>query len=88
MPLLDVRRLAPGFTEYRVTSDGAKHGCAACFALLAVSLVSMLRQLVLAGKNFFKLLLYMLQAALAWRFHLWVQVSTSCAASRTSHAHE
>lgn len=45
MPLLDVRRLAPGFTEYRITPDGSKYRFVACSALLALSLVSIVRQL-------------------------------------------
>ncbi|KAL3155649.1 hypothetical protein ABBQ32_012682 [Trebouxia sp. C0010 RCD-2024] len=41
MPLLDVRRLAPGFTEYRITPDGSKYRFVACSALLALSLAGL-----------------------------------------------
>ena len=49
MPLLDVRRLAPGFTEYRVTSDANIYGFVACIVLLAQSIVSIFSQLGQGG---------------------------------------
>ncbi|KAL3146133.1 hypothetical protein ABBQ38_015476 [Trebouxia sp. C0009 RCD-2024] len=45
MPLLDVRRLAPGFTEYRIISDGSKYRFVACSALFALSLAALAWQL-------------------------------------------
>ena len=49
MPLLDVRRLAPGFTEYRVTSDANDYGFMACVVLFAQSIVSTVAQLRSGG---------------------------------------
>lgn len=49
MPLLDVRRHAPGFTEYRVTSDANKYGFLAFIVLLAQSTVSTVTQLGQGG---------------------------------------
>ena len=56
MPLLDIRRLAPGFTEYKVTSDANNYGLMACVVLFAHSIVSTCTQLVQGGHSFMKLL--------------------------------
>lgn len=76
MPLLEIHRLAPCFTEYRVTANANKYGLVACIVLFAQSIVSTVRQLDQAGTSF-KLLAVMFRQPWHGDFSFWCRFATS-----------